>query len=524
MQRDTSGLGDHLVAVQQALADWRSRSSGELFSPESNFFAAKALKPFLRQYGIDPTPVLEHARGHPSESNYEKAESAVDELDFRSVSRFFQQWEPDIRAVVPADVSPTNKMARAVVESFRSFELRFRKALNHVPADHYEDDERWVRKVEELAQTAAYALRDAVKELPPPFWRFGSFEIDCDCSNGLAASTCKVELRPPSYWLYFMGTLLGIDGVAKVLRFPSDEVRECFADVARTYAIENEVNELLWDGSGDSPHLRCHLFCATSVVACRVFANWCAGTGDDLVGQPTTSTECPDVRRQSDRTVEKPQEASGRGDAGNKSTVNQPVDEVVSGDHPNLKEVCGFRLDGDAWVIDYMGAHANIKNRQGFPLIHSLIGRRCSGDRSAVHYMEVEALFGKGCVESISEDTVTDQEAIDHYESEIHRLQREIDDSVSEEETAALKDQQQELARRLYEARGIRGRPRQNRPVCEKTRKRVMGNIIRAIGEIEKTIPALGEHLRKHLRSIDGEWAYRIEAPPAWNTSPYEPH
>ena len=179
-----------------------------------------------------------------------------------------------------------------------------------------------------------------------------------------------------------------------------------------------------------------------------------------------------------------------------------------------------FHLKGKTIETTFEGVSCSFRSAEGFPLVRALMLLRCSGDRSPVHYMDVEALAAGLSVRSTSEDTVVDWAAIASSNDRVAALKKEQADTTDPDRIKAIDGEILDITEEVRRARGLRGRPRPMKSERDRTRKRVARNISLAIEAIGEKDAALSKHLDDRIRSINGEWAYRIDSPPDWDLFP----
>jgi hypothetical protein len=152
-------------------------------------------------------------------------------------------------------------------------------------------------------------------------------------------------------------------------------------------------------------------------------------------------------------------------------------------------------LEGKVWRLSWIGANAHVPDSKGLRDLATLLAR--PGEE--VHAGE---LYGGGAPDR--GQAQVDDEARDAYRRRLAALDDELAhadaaNDVARAERAAL--EREALIDELRTSFDLKGRPRRLGDMSERARKAVTARLRDAVRAIERTHPALGEHLRETVRT-----------------------
>ncbi|HVM04802.1 MAG TPA: AAA family ATPase [Acidimicrobiales bacterium] len=191
--------------------------------------------------------------------------------------------------------------------------------------------------------------------------------------------------------------------------------------------------------------------------------------------------------------------------------------ESLLGDHPPTDAPAPapdrFRREGEVWALAYGGVTAHVKDVKGMADLARLLAR--PGAEVAAIDLAGRRDLGGGT--DLGE--VLDARARQGYQARLVELEAELDaaDAAGDgARSAAAHAERDALVAQLSAAYGLGGRPRRAGVSSERARGAVTWRIRDAIGRIEAVHPALGQHLRRFVRT--GTYcSYDPDPPVAWS-------
>ncbi len=275
MPEDEPTLADDLIEVERWSSRWHATEPSDGLPSFQKVDVANALAPLFQKYGIDGTALLADAEASTTDTVNESY-VALSKLK-RCVEReFWRRWNPELPREPFRCLGPKSKEAKSAVDSFVGIEGRFKRILRSswpfdpIDAD-YDDCDEWREQLTALCKDAGLALQQASTVLDPPFWGLRSFEIE-ERWDSFDEVPGVMSLSPEDYWLLFLHDVLTETEFASAMTFPLDRLGPGFA-----FRLVDRVGDRHSDEVID-PYCGEHeLLCSTSILACRLFANWCAG-------------------------------------------------------------------------------------------------------------------------------------------------------------------------------------------------------------------------------------------------------
>lgn len=204
---------------------------------------------------------------------------------------------------------------------------------------------------------------------------------------------------------------------------------------------------------------------------------------------------------------------------GDRSTLLTKISDILR-EHPHATEQAQqrmFRKEGDFWSIRFEGKTIRLKDGKGAKYLSYLLNEP-GRDFSASDLIQAVSGNPQVTVRS-SAGEVLDDQAMREYKARAESLQSEIAEAREFNDTGRveqLQDEMESLAGQITSATGLGGRRRSVGDTLESARKSVSMAIARAITQIRKTDPGLGDHLNKHVAS-GAFLAYQGDGTP-WNS------
>lgn len=204
------------------------------------------------------------------------------------------------------------------------------------------------------------------------------------------------------------------------------------------------------------------------------------------------------------------------------ASLSGPVaDSTPSAPPDNL---CVFRMEGEYWTLVYGGKEVHMKDRKGFHDLAYLL-QRPDEDVDVLTLANLELSdnglqFALKCP-SVTEDPVSDQDAIRNYGGRIQELDEELDEANANHDEAGqirLQKDKDLMAKQLKSALGPGAQSRKFLTPVENARTAVTKRINTAIKAVEKEHAELGKHLTSSI-DTGTSCRYRPEQELPWELS-----
>lgn len=178
-----------------------------------------------------------------------------------------------------------------------------------------------------------------------------------------------------------------------------------------------------------------------------------------------------------------------------------------------------FRKDGEYWTATFAGKAVLLKDVRGLHDIAELL-RRKGAEIHVLDLVAQPAPNARPAPAGGAAQPVLDERARAQLVARVEQLRDEVDEAEREANTERAGKTRQELEfieRELAAAYGLGGRPRTMSDPAERARKAVQRRIKDSIDRIERQHAALGNHLRRSIRT--GTFcSYKPESPIDWST------
>ena len=205
------------------------------------------------------------------------------------------------------------------------------------------------------------------------------------------------------------------------------------------------------------------------------------------------------------------------GDAGDAGGASAPRGDRRTGARPPVEARDGgasvFRREGDYWLVEFDGLAVRMHDARGLRYLARLLGE----PGSELHALDLVASEREGEARTLSEredglavshdmdaGVLLDEKAKAAYRRRLAEIEDDIDQAhlLGDGERAAQAQAEREfLARELSRAVGLDGRDRRAGSSAERARASVTRAIRQAMVRITEHHPALGEHLRRTIRT-----------------------